>query len=77
MNIDPSTKIMEVLDKYPQIAGYIPQIKDGLDMLKNRLAKLIAKNMTISGLCEKAGLNENVVIDKVKDAISQIEAKKD
>ena len=77
MNIDPSTKIMEVLDKYPQIAEYIPQIKDGLDMLKNPLAKLIAKNMTISGLCEKAGLNENVVIDKVKDAISQIEAKKD
>ena len=76
MNIDPSTKIMELLDKYPQISEYIPQVKDGLDLLKNRLAKLMAKNMTISGLCEKAGLDENKIIDTVKDAISQIEAKK-
>ena len=76
MNIDPGTKVMEIVDKYPQIVDYIPQVKDGLEMLKNPLAKLIAKNMTISGLKEKAGLDENKIIDTVKDAISQIEAKK-
>lgn len=76
MNIDPGTKVMELLDKYPQITEYIPQAKDALDMLKNPLAKLMAKNATIGDLCKKAGLDENKIVDTVKDAISQIEAKK-
>ncbi len=75
MNIDPSTKVSEVLEKYPQITEYIPKLKDGLDMLKNPLAKLMMKNATIGDLCKKANLDENTIVDTVKDAISKIEKK--
>lgn len=74
MKITDATKVMDLLDEYPdildEVAGHSDEIKKLLD---SPLAKALLKKANLSEICEHTGLDLDDVIEKVEKFIESKE----
>ena len=73
MDITADTRLSEIMDEYPWLIEEAVKIDERFKMLNNPIGKMFIKNSTITGLSEKAGLTPQVIIDSIREMISQHE----
>ena len=69
INIEQNTKLSDILKEYPWLIEEAIKIDEKFKILNNPIGKMFIKKSTISGLSEKAGIQPDVIIEKLGEII--------
>lgn len=67
--ITKDTQLAYLLKKYPWLNDEIPKIHKKFRLLNTPIAKVMMKKATINDMSKKSGMDNDLIIKKLKDLI--------
>ena len=67
------TKLSDLLSAYPWLNEALPKVNEKFRLLHSPLGKVMLKTATIFDMSKRAGMNENVLIEKLNALIASHE----
>lgn len=72
LEITPSTRVKELLERYPNLKDALPSIDPSFKMLKSPLARIIIPKANVQMMSERSGMPLEELIPKLKALISSL-----
>lgn len=69
MEITKSTKLSDLVKRYPCLKKALPRINDKFKMLGTPMGKVMMGKATIADMSEKSGMDADELIDKIRALI--------
>ena len=70
MEINRNTKLNDILIKYPWLPDELIKMDGRFKIIKTPIGKMMLKNATIADAVQKTGLQEDVLVTKMKKIIA-------
>lgn len=70
LHLRADTKLADILAAYPWVKARLPQIDEKFKLLNSPLGPVMLKTATIADMSKRSGIQENVLIERLRDLIS-------
>jgi hypothetical protein len=64
-----NTRLTDILAQYPWLPDELIQMDARFKIIKTPIGKMMIKNATVKDMCEKTGLSEQVLLDKLDEMV--------
>ena len=71
MEINSSTKLTDILDKYPWLPDELVKIDSRFKIIKTPFGKMMIKNATVADAVEKTGMSEEALRAELQKLIEK------
>ena len=71
MEINSSTKLTDILDKYPWLPDELVKIDSRFKIIKTPFGKMMIKNATVADAVEKTGMSEETLRAELQKLIEK------
>ena len=69
MTYNGDTKLTDILAQYPWLPDELIKMDARFKIVKTPIGKMMIKKATVKDMCEKTGLSEKVLLDKLDEIV--------